>query len=408
MNDSDGASKAEDERLSVVMLTGQFIPEVFGGAEQQCARLCSALAGRGVEITVLTSRNSLAFPKEKQDGGFEVIRFFTIWNPQIMGKYILASLIWFTQVFIWFLRNHDKVDVVHAHQYKFPAYVGAVICRLYDLPLVVKPGNAGEHSDFASLSGKAFIGRHLCRVARRQVTRFVAISQEIADEILKRGIERERVVKIYNGVQQPIARENLLHVRAESRNKVAPDLASDVRVIAFVGRLEPVKNLDCLLRALATLNPSVSGARWQLWMIGTGSQESVLKELAVSLGLSDCVRFLGYQPEVTLLLQASDFLVLASVAEGMSNALLEAMAVGTIPISTPVSGSIDLIVNNERGFLADGFSVEAVAESIGRALQLSRIERNIVMERCFYHIADECEIGHVADRYVSIYQRITT
>lgn len=393
--------------VHVVMLTGQFVPEVFGGAEQQCARLSRGLAERGVRVTVLSSRSSMRFASHENDRGVEIVRFFTIWPPQVMGIFILASAIWVARVWRWFSRRSRSVDIIHVHQYKFQAYVASIIGRLYNIPVIVKPGNAGEHSDFASLQGKAVVGPHLHRMASTVPAKFVAISEAIANEILAAGVSEKRIERIPNGVAQPVAYADLVRVRTETRQRIAPDLPREVRTLAFAGRLEPVKNVGCLLEALVALKRGHKLPPLQVWIIGAGSEETKLRSQAASSGLSDDVKFLGYQPDITSWLLAADFLALTSLAEGMSNALLEAMAAGTIPVCTPVSGSTDLIANGSRGFLADGFTVPDISLALSRALELSKEDVEAMALRCFEYISDTCEIGRIADRYVDLYADIS-
>src|SRR5688572_25331587 len=93
----------------------------------------------------------------------------------------------------------------------------------------------------------------------------------------------------------------------------------------FVGRLVPVKNLPSLIRALHLLDPD---QRPRVALVGDGPDRAALEALAHDLGVAEDLTFVGERTDVDRLLQAADFLVLPSHFEGLSNALLEAMAAG--------------------------------------------------------------------------------
>lgn len=116
----------------------------------------------------------------------------------------------------------------------------------------------------------------------------------------------------------------------------------------FVGRLVPVKNLACLIRALARIEPA---RRPWIALAGTGPLADPLMQLATERGVASDVRFLGERADATQLMQAADFLVLPSRMEGLSNALLEAMAARCPVIASAVGGSAELIHHDATGLL---------------------------------------------------------
>src|SRR4051812_19155922 len=93
----------------ILMISAQFMPEVFGGAEHQCLKLSKQLASDGYEITVLTSRSTFKLSFEECMEGMHIVRIWTGGPPQVMGKYILSSFIWFIGCTLWFKRYHKKI-----------------------------------------------------------------------------------------------------------------------------------------------------------------------------------------------------------------------------------------------------------------------------------------------------------
>lgn len=131
----------------------------------------------------------------------------------------------------------------------------------------------------------------------------------------------------------------------------------------FVGRLVPVKNLPCLVRALATLRPEV---RPRIVLVGEGPLQGAIQQLAVEQGVAADLCFLGERDDTARLMQAADFLVLPSHFEGLSNALLEAMAAGCPVIASAVGGSPELVDDGRTGLLFPTDDADALAAAMLR------------------------------------------
>lgn len=131
----------------------------------------------------------------------------------------------------------------------------------------------------------------------------------------------------------------------------------------FVGRLAPVKNLPCLIRALAQMEPA---RRPWVALAGSGALVESLRQLAVEHGVAADMEFLGERADAPRLMLAADFLVLPSHMEGLSNALLEAMAARCPVIASAVGGSAELIDDGRTGLLFPGDDAPAFAAAMGR------------------------------------------
>ncbi|KRD80124.1 glycosyltransferase [Lysobacter sp. Root983] len=131
----------------------------------------------------------------------------------------------------------------------------------------------------------------------------------------------------------------------------------------FVGRLVSVKNLPCLIRALATMPP---GARPWIALAGDGPLRTVIERLATDQGVAADLGFLGERSDATELMQAADFLVLPSHFEGLSNALLESMAAGCAVIASAVGGNLELIDDQRNGLLFRPDDADALAAAMSR------------------------------------------
>jgi glycosyltransferase involved in cell wall biosynthesis len=133
-------------------------------------------------------------------------------------------------------------------------------------------------------------------------------------------ISAENIVCIYN----PVDVERINNIANMGENPFADKGVGPHIVTA--GRLYNQKGFDRLMRAFPALLKLRSGA--QLWILGQGPRESEYKGLRVSLGLADCVHFVGFQKNPYKWFKHADLFVLSSRYEGLPNALLEAIACG--------------------------------------------------------------------------------
>jgi len=176
------------------------------------------------------------------------------------------------------------------------------------------------------------------------------------------------------------------------------DLPADARVVVFVGRLVPEKRVDLLTGIWSSVREIVPRAR--LLIVGSGPEEVVLKHKA-----NDGILFLGSQADVTPYLQASDLFVLPSAAEGLSLALLEALACGLPVIATSVGGNPEVIRHLETGWLTPPDDPPALTEAIVTLLEDERLQSKL-RENARAHAIQNYSLVKMADRLVDLYRQV--
>ena len=191
----------------------------------------------------------------------------------------------------------------------------------------------------------------------------------------------ERIAVIGNGSPEPTRLEST--GRARLRRELG--VPAGRRFGLFVGRLAAIKNLPCLLQALARLEPA---DRPWIALVGDGPESARLAAQRAELGLADDVHFLGERADATRLMQAADFLVLCSHQEGLSNAIIEAMLAGCPVIATAVGGNVELVEQGRTGLLVLPDDADALAAAMHRLcsddplrLSLSRQAREAARAR---------------------------
>jgi glycosyltransferase involved in cell wall biosynthesis len=139
-------------------------------------------------------------------------------------------------------------------------------------------------------------------------------------------------------------------------------------LLCTVGRLDPSKGQDCFLRALAEMRVRSPEYRFRALLVGDGPRRDDLQRLAAELGLADRVRLLGVRSDVAEIVAASDLFVLASLNEGLSQAMLEAMALGVPVVATDVGGTSDAVSPGHTGWLVSPGQSSELATAIAQAL----------------------------------------
>ncbi len=149
--------------------------------------------------------------------------------------------------------------------------------------------------------------------------------------------------------------------------KLRLGLDAALPVIGTVGRLEPRKGTATLLAAVAAMRDAGRPAISTL-IVGDGPLRDALAAEAERLRITSQVRLLGDRAEVREVLDALDAFVLPSRTEGMSNALLEAMAMGLPVVATAVGGNPEVIADGRSGVLVPADDPAAMAAAVARVL----------------------------------------
>jgi glycosyltransferase involved in cell wall biosynthesis len=369
------------------MAIQRFAPFV-GGGELQLERVLPALAARGIRARVLT----------RAEGGTpsrDLVKDTEIRRSRLAGEGPAASLTYVATGLADVLRRRGGTDVVHAHGALSPATIalGATLLRI---PAVVTPLGAGPPGDLARLREKPG-GRLRLRLLVRRA-HFVALSNELAAELTACGVPDARIHRIPNGFDPASFRPAEPEERARLRRRFA--LPDDRLTAAFVGRLHPVKNLDTALDAVAKV-PSVD-----LLVAGDGPDRARLERHTRELGVDDRVRFLGQRDDVGDVLRAADVFVLPSHGEGMSNALIEAMACGLACVVAAEIGGAAQLVGAGRGIVlpaGDSGAWAATIEQLGK----NPSRRRALGSAASRFVHESFTLDRTADLLAALYRQLT-
>jgi glycosyltransferase involved in cell wall biosynthesis len=212
-----------------------------------------------------------------------------------------------------------------------------------------------------------------------------------------RRIPPARVVFVPNGV-------DTRRYRPGGRGEACQSLAfpRHIRHVAFAGRLVAEKGLTTLLRAWRDVVDRTGEVH--LHIVGDGPLRRELEAESCALGIGDSVTFHGEQRDVSVFLRAADCFVLPSTIEGMSNALLEAMACGLPLVATHIPGTSALVENGCHGILVPAGDAAALACAIVGVLT-DPVRAEALGRQARRRVEDHFGIDRVADRYKWLYAR---
>jgi glycosyltransferase involved in cell wall biosynthesis len=369
-----GAQGGETSRARILFIINGLGP---GGAERQLVYLATGLRERGweVKILALTPVIHLEFAQRLNAVEVPVIPL----NPYAAAHF--QSLVLSVRR-CWRQVKADKPAVLVgflAHGSLFARVIGT----LAGVPRVV--------TSLRSTHSRRRWHDWLLALTRRLDDLVVTNSAEGADaQIRARVTTPDKSVIIPNGFDL-------------SRVEVAPADLSPPSPAAFtwlsVGGLRPEKGHAILLRAAEILSRS---RPFQLLLAGGGPELEALKALAEELHISGSVQFLGNRDDIGSLIRSADGFVLPSLQEGLSNALIEALA-GRLPaVSTDVGGCRSLLEPSNSGFLVPANDPDALAEGMRRLMDLPEKTRLAMGEEGRRHIAASFSMDQMISRWTTV------
>lgn len=265
----------------------------------------------------------------------------------------------------------------------------------------------GEHGrDVDDLDGGNRKLQWLRRLHTPFVHQYIALSKDLEHYLVdKVQVNRKSVAQIYNGVDT--------EVFSPSPNTRAPlpdtQFAGESQiVIGTVGRIQPVKDQMTLVEGFITLLNNHPHYRdlVRLAVVGDGPLLDDLRQRVEEAGVDDVTWLAGPRDDVAAMLRGFDVFVLPSLAEGISNTILEAMATGLPIVATDVGGNGELLEAGETGLLVPSANPAAMAEALATYVQ------NVEMRR--EHGANGrrraeqlFSLDRMVRQYISIYDRYT-
>jgi len=379
--------------MHVLMFCPQFRPCV-GGAERQAEKLSAALVDADCHVTVLTPRIDPDSPDIEQANGVTIKRFpltdlacrFPVPGVALLN---IPYILWQVARSV---RPHLKgADVLHCHIACLQTAGAALVARLAGMPVLCKAATADHRSDLGDIENTGISGRLVAWLVRTLIGTWVATTADVRQGLLQAGVIRRKIVHIPNGVD---LKSDLGIRRPKGR----------IRRFLYLGRLSANANRDVptLLSAfdrLAATYPDV-----ELALVGGGDQFEETQRRVAACAVQERIHLLDFdQPDKWL--AWADCFVLPSRREGLSNALLEAMAAGLLCIANDIPPNREVLDEGTAGVLVPVAACDALLEAMREAVENETMARRFAVNA--RDRAKQCySIGAVAEQYLSLYRNL--
>lgn len=233
----------------------------------------------------------------------------------------------------------------------------------------------GEHGrDVGDYYGTNKKCQWIRRIYSPFVKHYIALSRDLADYLTHPvGISPNRVTQIYNGV------DAIRFHPAQYRQPIldSPFNGDDHWIVGTAGRMQTVKDQTNLAKAfvLAIQQAPALRQRLRLIMVGAGPLREESAAILQAAGIADLAWLPGERLDIPDVMRGLDCFVLPSIAEGISNTILEAMATGLPVIATAVGGNNELVEEGRSGRLVPASNPAQLADAIIELAQQPEVAR---------------------------------
>ena len=387
-----------------------------GGMSVYIREVTSRLAERGVRSVIYTRKEDAAAPAHVDlPAGCQLVHV-QAGPPQPLDKDALFYHMpeFFRGVVRHARENELGFELVQSH-YWLSAWAGRRLGRLWGVPWVHMAHTQARIKDRDRPPGAAREADHRIAVELetvRNCNRLVAsTAAEVEDLAFLYGAERDCVSVVPPGVDL-----ELFHAVDATQLRSALGLAGGDQVVLFTGRLERLKGVETLVRAVAAMIDGNPDRRLRLLVLGEDSGNGVhesagyggergrLEALAAELGVSDRVFFLGKvaHDELPAYYSLADVCAVPSYSESFGLVALEAQACGTPVVASRVGGLRQIVLDGITGYTIPEHDPPAYAAALTRVLDDDALRRTL--GAAGRRLAESYSWESTADRLLAVYQ----
>lgn len=299
---------------------------------------------------------------------------------------------WTLYLKLWRLFNKKNIHIVHSHNSQVWLY-SSIAAKIAGVSSIV-------HTQHANIPNPSRLHIFGCKLTASLTDVVVATSNQGAHFLFENiNLSPGKTKVVYNAVEYGKYRDCKVDIYAK---KTGLGINGFSHIVGVVGRLNHKKNHLSLIDAFHKVSKVFDTAC--LLIIGDGEMKSILKNRVAELGILDKVLFLGNRRDVPELLYIMDIFVLPSITEGLSMAILEAMASGLPVVATRVGGNPELVVDNETGILVPSNDPQALVQAISSLLSDEGLSKKMGMagQKRLLNLFD---VNRMALEYMTVYEK---
>lgn len=289
-----------------------------------------------------------------------------------------------------------NISIIHCHT-PIGGLAGRICGKKYNVEWIIYTAHG-----FHFYKGAPLINRIIYKNIEKYLARKTNILITITKEDYHNALEFKKINKELDIFYIPgvgIDREKIIQ-EASMREELCSQLNISTKsfLILSAGELNRNKNQKVVIEAIANIKEN---QQIHYIVCGVGPLEKELKQLAIDRGVSENVHFLGYREDIIKLMKSTDLFVMPSYREGLSRAIMEAMAAGLPVICSKIRGNVDLI-NEQNGFLIEPKDIKEFSRCI-ELLCLDRKRANQMGKNSLI-MSQQYQIESIYQNMVSIYK----
>lgn len=354
-----------------------------GGAEKFVKSLLENLNNNGFNVELVCLEKDDVYTVEPNIK----VNYLTNWDKNISGIKKLLFLSILTFKLNKYIKEND-IQVVQSHLFR-ANYVNLLSKLLFRSKYTIQVVNHSIISRYKKegLSGRInlFLIKHLYPFADKIISVSNVVQKDMQELF---GFQNEKKV-IYNMFDI----EEIQKLSNEEIDNFTFDI--NKKYLISVGRLIPLKRNKDLVEILSRLDKNI-----ELVFIGSGEEKENLIELSNQLGISNRVHFLGWVENPYKYIKNADILVCTSETESFGNVLVEAMACGTLVVSTKCGGPEEIVDDEGNGSLVDIGNIDSMATSINKILTDDKLYEKYI--KSGYESCKKFDVKYITKEYIDI------
>lgn len=356
---------------------------VRGGAEEHILTLLGGLDRKYFRLHLVCPPETAARLRPDLPPDVELVPLTLSRPTQVATAFRLARLL-----------RERCVKVLHSHQFYSSLFASPIggLCRV---PVILETPHLRESWRTRGIKSSFAVDRAVGRF----VDYYIAVSHSNARYLVEsKHLPSKKVVVIHNGCDLRRFDPLRHHTNAV---KQGLGLSESDPLMLVVGRLEPQKGHRVLLDAFAQVRAEFPSA--VLACVGEGSLRGELEKQTAELGLTQAVRFVGFQSNVPEWLAAADLMVLPSFYEGLPIVAIESLAAGRPVVATAVDGTPEVVVDGKTGLTVPPGDAGALSVALRRLLRDSELRQRMGQEGRRWvaeHFTQELQIRRTQELYL--------
>lgn len=345
-----------------------------GGAEKMLLRTIPSLAGKHIVCSIIPKAT---IGEQLQAMGVSVVYLN-------LRSFFDIRILWR----LWRLLRAERPDIITTYLLHADI-LGRIVGKLAGVPVIISSFRCA-HQDKPILVW-------LNRLTVPLITHGIAVSQAVADWAQHRlHLPQNKITVIHNGLDTQEVTNTTINAATSTSRPFT---------ITYIGRLDPQKSPEYLLQAVASL-PANLRQHTTVLCAGDGPIRADLEHLSQQLGLTSTVQFLGFRSDVANILARTDIFVSPTQFEGISNAIMEAMAAGKAVITTDIPENRELIQNGINGMLVPVSDSIVLAHTI-QQLSEDPLRRSQLGQAAQRTIKNQFSLNRTIGQLNTLYQRFT-